>query len=154
MPYTIECRKCGRQTVAPTIVNLIHDHTNPAGRFVCSGCKEQDTHIYRRSNLQEEGDIWERWIKGVIAIDSGIPTYCPYVFLIAESVDADVTALHFHYYKDTRAEPGGKLKHGHGPGGPPVLSVSDLFTILERLALVRHSSEGTNQRVRSAAIIC
>jgi hypothetical protein len=44
--------------------------------------------------------------------------------------------LHFHYYKDTRSHKNGRLKHGHGPGGPPVLGTTDLFTIVEHLVSV------------------
>jgi hypothetical protein len=91
-----------------------------------------NTFIYRSSDTQE-GETWERWIKGVIRIDSGQPTYCPYIFLTADTEDGPITGLHFNYYKDTRALPNGKLKHGHGPGGAPVLDVDDLFTILRQL---------------------
>ena len=39
--------------------------------------------------------------------------------------------LHSHYYKDTRFELAGRLKHGHG--GPPVLDCEDLPAIIEHL---------------------
>ena len=101
---------------------------------MCSNCSGTDTFIHRISNLQEGPDEqWERWIKGVIRIDSEIETYSPYIFLTADSEDGAVTGLHFHYYKDTRHQPNGRLKHGHGPGGPPVLKTDDIFNILEHL---------------------
>ena len=74
--------------------------------------------------------MWTRWIKGVIPIEKA--SYFPYVFLTADSEDGPVKGLHFHYYKDTRPT-GGKLKHGHGPGGPPVLGVKDVFVIVKHL---------------------
>src|SRR5207249_831919 len=86
------------------------------------------------SDLQEgPEDKWERWIKGVIRIDAGSATYFPYIFLTADAENGPITGLHFHYYKDTREQPGGRLKHGHGPGGPPVLGTNDLFHILDYL---------------------
>jgi hypothetical protein len=134
MAYDVKCRACGTHTWAGNVVDLFADHTDQSGRFVCSRCSGTDTFIYRISDLQEGPDEkWERWIKGVIRIDSGIPTYSPYVFLTAEAEDGPITGLHFHYYKDTRSQPGGRLKHGHGPGGPPVLGIDDLFRILEHL---------------------
>jgi hypothetical protein len=134
MAYDVKCRACRSETWATNIVELFNNHTNSDGRFICSKCSGTDTFIYRISDLQEGPDeTWERWIKGVIKIDSGIPTYSPYIFLTADSEDGSITGLHFHYYKDTRSQPGGRLKHGHGPGGPPVLSIDDLFTILQHL---------------------
>jgi hypothetical protein len=146
MSYDIKCRHCGTTTWAANIVDLLNDHTNDRGRFVCSKCNQTDTFIYRISALQEgPEEKWERWIKGVVQIDSGIPTYSPYVFLTADTEDGPITGLHFHYYKDTRRQPNGRLKQGHGPGGPPVLGIEDMFTILTHLV-----REGvlTKERVR------
>lgn len=133
MAYDIECRKCREHTWAGNIVDLLKNHTNEEGKFVCRHCTSTDTFIYRESKLLEEGEVWKRWIKGVIQIDSGIETYSPYIFMTADSEDGEPTGLHFHYYKDTRGYPNGRLKHGHGPGGPPVLGNNDLFTIIEHL---------------------
>jgi hypothetical protein len=134
MAYDLKCRTCDTRTWAGNIVDLLKDHTNESGRFVCSKCSGTDTFIFRSSVLQEgPEETWERWIKGVIRIDSRIETYSPYIFLTADLEDGPVTGLHFHYYKDTRAQPGGRLKHGHGPGGPPVLEIDALFNILEHL---------------------
>jgi len=133
MPYDISCKNCNEYTRASNIVDLFKEHTNKEGKFVCSHCRGTDTSIYRESDLQEEGEVWKRWIKGVIQIDTGIETYFPYIFLTAGSEDGNPTGLHFHYYKDTRKYPNGQLKHGHGPGGPPVLVNEDLFTIIRNL---------------------
>lgn len=137
----------GTITWAANIVDLFHEHTNDRGRFVCSKCGGTDTFIYRSSNIQE-GDTWDRWIKGVIRIDTGYPTYCPYVFLTADEEDGPINGLHFNYYKDTRSLPNGKLKHGHGPGGAPVLGVDDLFVILRQLVADKIVSK---ERVREFA---
>jgi hypothetical protein len=133
MSYDIECRACKQHTWAKNIVDLLDQHWSEQGRFVCTHCTGTDTFIFRESGLQENGETWARWIKGVIRIDSGIETYSPYIFLTANAEDGEPTGLHFHYYKDTRAYPNGKLKHGHGPGGPPVLGVGDMFAIIEQL---------------------
>ena len=133
MSYDIQCRKCKEHTWAGNIVDLLKEHTDEKGRFFCEHCQGTDTFIYRESQLQEEGEVWERWIKGVIQIDSGIKTYSPYIFLTADSEGGRPTGLHFHYYKDTRSHSKGRLKHGHGPGGPPVLRKNDLFIIIDHL---------------------
>lgn len=132
MPYQIQCRTCQAATWADNVVTLLDDHTGPTGRFNCANCNGTDRYIYKSSELQEEGEVWKRWIKGVIRIHSGIPTYSPYIFLTADTEDGDINGLHVHYYKDTRPA-GGRLKHGHGPGGPPVLGLNDLFTIIKHL---------------------
>lgn len=149
MGYDFKCRSCQQITWAANIVDLLNVYTDPHGRFVCPQCGQTDTFIYRISKLQEgPEEHWERWIKGVIRIDSGIPTYSPYVFLTADFEDGPITGLHFHYYKDTRTHPGGRLKHGHGPGGPPVLGIEDIFTIIEHLI---QNGVLTKERIRSFA---
>lgn len=133
MAYDIECRTCRQHTWASNIVVLLNNHTSENGRFICQNCKSDDTFIFRESKLQEEGEVWQRWIKGVIKIETGILTYSPYIFLTADSKETNPNGLHFHYFKDTRSQGKGKLKHGHGPGGPPVLDIKDMFTIIKQL---------------------
>lgn len=134
MSYEIQCRKCAQKTSAWNIVDLVDAHVEDVtGRFVCEHCGGTDTFIYRESKLQEEGEMWKRWIKGIIQIDSGVETYSPYIFLTADSEDSLPTGLHFNYYKNTRSYPNGRLKHGHGPGGAPVLHNDDLFVIIKHL---------------------
>lgn len=136
MAYEITCRTCRKQSIASEIVELVQHHINENGQFLCSHCGSIETHIYRESDLQEKGRKWKRWVKGIVIVGSDEPTYVPYIFLTASAEDLPPNGLHFHYYKDTRSEPGGKLKHGHGPGGPPVLEITDLFKILERLIAI------------------
>jgi hypothetical protein len=136
MPYDVKCRTCGVNTHARDVVDLFKNHTNAQGRFVCSNskCGGTDTFIYKKSPIQENADeLFERWYKGVIQIHyKDNPIYCPYIFLAADNEAGPITGLHFDYYKDMRPK-GGRLKHGAGPGGAPILDIDDIFTILRRL---------------------
>lgn len=133
MAYDITCRDCKQTTWASNIVDLIHNHIDELGHFICSHCKGINTYIYRESKLQEEGRDWKRYIKSVLVIDTGDPTYTPYIFLTSDDESGPITGIHFNYYKDTRGQPNGKLKHGHGPGGAPVLSKEELFQLFHYL---------------------
>lgn len=134
MGYLIQCfaEGCGETTWANNIVELINEHSTNTGMLRCTACGGFQAYIYKESALQEKGETWPRWIRGVIRIDTGIETYSPYVFLTAEGKDAAVSGIHFNYYKDTRPQ-GGKLKHGHGPGGAPVLDKKDFFQLIRKL---------------------
>jgi hypothetical protein len=143
MSYDIECEECEDYTYAKNIVDLIDNHTDENGFFVCEHCsKSKKTFIHKESEMQEKRGqkrrCWERWIKGVVKIDSGIKTFSPYVFYIADDKNAKPSEfrLHFNYYKDTRPQ-GGSLKHGHGPGGAPVLEQENLFFIIEYLIKIK-----------------
>ena len=57
MSYTIECNECKGNTYAENIVDLLKEHTNEDGFFVCSNCGCVDTFIYRESELQEKDEI-------------------------------------------------------------------------------------------------
>ena len=59
-------------------------------------------------------------------------TYQPYVFLTTGELGGPVSGVHFGYYKDLTKQ-NGKLKHGHGPGGAPVLNKQMLLRLLRRL---------------------
>jgi len=132
VPYPISCPECKQDSWASDIVDLITRFSTSDGTLRCPHCGAGGASIYRESALQEKGEQWRRWIKGVIRIDSDAPTYCPYVFLTAQEEGAPVDGLHFNYYKDTRSS-GGRLKHGHGPGGAPVLTPRELMRLVERL---------------------
>ncbi len=116
MGYLLACaeRGCGQKTWVGNIVNLIDGHTQESGWLRCAECGGR-AHIHRESDLQEGGK-WPRWIKGIIKIPTGVKTWAPYVFLLSDTESGPVSAVHFGYYKDTRPQ-GGRLKHGHGPGG-------------------------------------
>jgi hypothetical protein len=133
MGYLVECNSCTQKAWANNIVDLIQDHTDELGRLKCNICGNDDAFIYRESMLQEKGDFWIRYIKGVIRILTDYETYSPYVFLTTEDKDSDITGIHFNYYKDTRSEPDGKLKHGAGPGGAPVFKKDELIFLIKKL---------------------
>lgn len=132
MGYSIKCTSCGQNTWAENIVNLINEHKEKNGKIKCTACGSSNASIYQESSLQEKGEIWERYIKGVIPIETEFETYTPYIFLTAQTENGEIDGIHFNYYKDTRKD-GGKLKHGHGPGGAPVFSKDELFQLLEKL---------------------
>lgn len=133
MGYLIKCSSCHQQTWAPNIINLIKEHTENSGKIKCIGCGSSNASVYRESKIQEKEEYWRRYIKGVIPIKTEFETYTPYIFLTAQAEDGEVNGIHFNYFKDTRNEGGGKLKHGHGPGGAPVFSKDELFQLLEKL---------------------
>ncbi len=135
MPYTIKCNDnaCGKETLAINIVELVNNHISNTGKLKCISCKKDNAYIYQKSTLQEEGEVWERYIKGVITIKTDYDTYTPYIFLTSNAKDGEINGIHFNYFKDTRNEPKGRLKHGHGPGGAPVLSKNEFFQLIDKL---------------------
>jgi hypothetical protein len=136
MPYTVECNSsnCLKKIWVDHIVDLIEYHTDEFGKLKCNECGVSDAYIHKKTTLQEKGEEWERYIKGVIRIDTGVETYSPYIFLVTGSKNEQENfAYHFNYYKDCRDLPNGKLKHGHGPGGAPVFSSDELLQLLKRL---------------------
>ena len=56
------------------------------------------------------------------------------VFLVSYEPDGIPEDVRFSYYKDTRTLPGGKLKLGYGPGGPPVLKADKVEKRVEKLS--------------------
>jgi hypothetical protein len=133
MSYPINCPSCGGSS-ASDILDLIENHTDfrfgqNGGTVICSTCKHPAT-VFRRYNLQEKDQTWHCWIRGVVRIPSEIPTYVPYaLFTTSEEAGNVSDGIMISYYKDTRHE-GGRLKHGHGPGGPAVLGKSELLTLI------------------------
>jgi len=60
-------------------------------------------------------------------------TYRPFAFLVGRTADdGEVDSVWVSYYKDLR-ESGGKLKMGYGPGGPPVLELEQVATLVRTL---------------------
>lgn len=132
--YPIKCgsENCRKPTKAWDIVDLIENHTEKNGKIKCTECGSTNASILQESKLQERGENWKRYIKGVIRIKTDVETYHPYIFLTASEENGEIDGIHFNYYKDTRNE-GGRLKHGHGPGGAPVFSKGELFQLLDKL---------------------
>lgn len=135
MGYTIQCDVCKKSSWASNIVELIDDHLDENQMLKCTNCGASGAYIYKVSKTQE-GMEWERWIKGIIRIDyheEEIENYHPYVFLIThQGTQGKIDSVQISYYKDLR-KGGGNLKHGHGPGGTPVLDVKDIKNIFDRL---------------------
>ena len=143
MGWWIECRDreagCDGEW-ATNIRDLVESHRDEQGRFSCS-CGNQGF-IRKSYSLQEEGEKWEPLLFGALLFDenaSDDETYFPFVFLVSyEEDDWSVYDLWFSYFKDTRhtdenGQRKGRLKMGHGPGGPPVVNVKQLPLLLSRL---------------------
>src|SRR5262249_55595930 len=112
------------------IVDLIAHHRDADAWLLCS-CRKTG-YIRKSFELQEPGDTWEPYLRGIIPLGDPASTYQPFVFLCSYEPTGPVTDVWFSYYKDLRSS-GGRLKLGYGPGGPPVLSHQDLLTLIRRL---------------------
>jgi hypothetical protein len=135
MPQIIHCQTCGADTAAHDIVDLIKAHTNDQGRFPCGQCAGTDTFIHKKTDTPRAGRAGERWIKGLLPIETKTrdAAASPFVFLTADVPDGEVTGIEFKYYK-TRAE---RLKHGRGAGGGgPVLGKAQLLALVGRLVTI------------------
>jgi len=134
MAWLIKCNaKCGAETWAANIDELIKHHRDKAGWFLCSCGKHG--HIEKSFDLQEPGETWEPYLRGVIPLGDHGDTYQPFVFLVSYQPDGPVDGMWFSYYKDTRPT-GGRLKLGYGPGGPPVLRKEQVFQLLLQMKVM------------------
>ena len=133
MGWSIQCNNtsCGEQTWASNIVDLIDNHTDKNGWFVCSHC-EANGFIEKLFDLQEPGHTWEPYLRGAIRLGSPDDTYQPFVFMVSYEPKGTANGIWFSYYKDLRNS-GGRLKLGYGPGGPPVWGTEQVLTLLQRL---------------------
>lgn len=157
MSYSIKCRDCGKTTIAGNIVCLLRfreNHTDSAGRIKCKECSSTNAHIPFKSRLQEKDKIWERYTQAIVKIETGVETYTPYVLLNSSTPDGEIRGIHFNYFnyfKDTRTQ-GGSLRHGHGPGGAPVLNKKELFNLLVSLSehgvITAEDMDDTARRIR------
>ncbi|MGE5055452.1 MAG: hypothetical protein ACM3WP_14935, partial [Acidobacteriota bacterium] len=111
------------------IVELIRSHRDKNGWFLCQ-CGGNG-YIEKRFELQEEGETWEPFLRGVIPLGNRGNTYQPFVFLVSYKRGGPAHDVWFSYYKDLR--PSGRLKLGYGPGGPPVLGKGDVLRLVRRL---------------------
>lgn len=82
--------------------------------------------------LQEIGEFWEPYLRGVIPLGKTSDIYQPFVFLVSYEPSSEATDIWFSYYKDLRSS-GGRLKLGYGPGGPPVLGKVSFLNLLSQL---------------------
>ena len=133
MGWTIKCadKSCGKVSQASNIVDLIKHHCDADGWFVCSHCKGKG-YIEKSFDLQEPGETWKPYLRGVIPLGTPGETYQPFVFLVSYSPTDVPCEVWFSYYKDTRPI-GGRLKLGYGPGGPPVLEADQILQIIKAM---------------------
>ena len=132
MPWLIKCADshCGRQSRAANIVDLIAEHRDKKGWFICA-CGKRG-YIEKRFPLQEARKVWKPFLRGLIPLGAVGYTYQPFVFLVSYEPAGHVTDVWFSYYKDLRGS-GGLLKLGYGPGGPPVLGKPAFLDLLSQL---------------------
>jgi len=131
MGWLIKCNaKCGAETWAGNIDELIRNHRDNNGWFLCRCGKHG--YIEKSFDLQETGETWKPYLRGIISLGAQGDTYQPFVFLVSYEPDGPVNDIWFSYYKDTRPA-GGRLKFGYGPGGPPVLGKEQVLQMLRQL---------------------
>ena len=143
MAYCIKCLSCGEETTVPNIVDLINKYTDRAfgddgGWLQCRHCKALG-YVHQQSRTQEGDEDFTRCIKGVVRIKTSKKTFSPYVFFNSEEPSTEISHIHLCYYKDTRPN-GGRLKHGHGPGGPPAYWSGMFEELLKKLVKARFLS--------------
>ncbi len=131
MGWTIKCIDgCGNTVWATNIVDLISHHRDPMGWFLCSCGKHG--YIEKKFDLQEPGQTWSPYLRGIIPLGAPGDTYQPFVFMVSDSPIEAATDIWFSYYKDLRSS-GGRLKLGYRPGGPPVLGKPAVLQLLGHL---------------------
>ena len=135
MAYIIQCgdSKCNSKTGTENIVDLKRNHCDEQGWFLCGHCGSRG-YVHKKFELQEGGNPWEPYLKGIIQPRSYSDTagYQPFAFLVSGSPEKEPDDIWFAYYKDFR-EQGGKLKVGYGPGGPPVFYITDMLDFVAQL---------------------
>ena len=131
MAWIIECctDDCPK-TNGGNIADLLKSHLDARGWFVCGTCGGNG-YIKKQFNLQEPGQVWNPFLRGAIRLGNAGSTYQPFVFLVSDSPHNPPQAAWFSYYKDTRPE--GRLKMGYGPGGPPVLNITQVVGLVDTL---------------------
>ena len=135
--WLIECdsEECGAQTWATQIDDLMRNHRHEDGRFRCSVCSGHGRIRKEHLNMQSRSEEpWRPQLVGAIQPDwcdadpDGL--YQPFAFVTEEG---DGSGVWMRYYKDTRSEPGGRLKFGDGPGGGPAFSPMDIVDLVVKL---------------------
>lgn len=136
MGWLIKCTdtSCNQQSWANNIVDLISNHRDGKGWFLCSCGKFG--YIEKSFKLQEPGETWEPYLRGAISLGKPSETYQPFVFLVSYNPNGEATDIWFSYYKDLRSS-GGRLKLGYGPGGPPVLGKTNFLNLISQLVVTQ-----------------
>ena len=140
--WIIQCDTCKSSTNPGNIAYLLspkEGYIDKQGWFLCKPCKHRGF-IKKEFNLQE-GSQWKPLLKGVIRPNGYKDnTYQPFAFLVSYKPEDPPEDVWFCYYKDTREydedgkKTGGRLKMGHGPGGPPVFAIEDVQDIIDQMA--------------------
>lgn len=115
---------------AANIVDLVADHRDAHGWFLCS-CGAHAS-VERKFDLQEPGEVWEPHLRGIVPLGDAGEIYQPFVFLVSYGATEPVVDVWFSYYKDMRPS-GGRLKFGNGPGGTPVLRKVQILDLVSSL---------------------
>lgn len=139
--WLINCNDndCKHVTNPGTVDNLA-DHCDELGWFRCSACG-------CRGYIKKEFDLQERetcsfcllGILGGIRNDAKDPdeTYFPFAFVLSGQPKDPIEKVWCYYYKDTRRMfEDGSLRPGSGPGGPPMFSVDQMFSLVKQLGLL------------------
>jgi hypothetical protein len=136
MSQTIHCTSCNADSVARGVQDLIDRHTNEHGRFCCARCGGTDTFldVPRRAGAPRAGETWPR---GIVPIDTKTrdSAYAPFVFLLADAPDGEISGIAFKYYRPAPSN-GGKAKRGNRAGGGPALTQSQMLALVARLAKI------------------
>jgi hypothetical protein len=135
MSYKLACinNKCSnKESKAINVLDLIENYVGKDYLFYCPKCS-QNIYIEKQFDLQEKGQTWEPFLWGIIPLGFKNKTYQPFIYLVSDSPKSKISSCWFCYYKDTRKQ-GGKLKLGYGPGGPPVLKISQIKELIKILS--------------------
>ena len=137
--WNIECDSCSTATWASQIQDLMQNHRDANGLFLCGSCGSNGhiTRTYHNMQGRHEGP-WALHLIGAVQPDwydvNPDSIYQPFAFLTRDADDPESLGLWVRYYKDTRDEgPGGKLKFGDGPGGGPAFNPMDFVEIVAKL---------------------
>jgi len=125
------CKNCGCTSMASDIVDLIKNHCDENGWFVVTECKHYG-YIEKSFALQEGGEKWEPYLRGIISLGGDDDIYQPFIFMVSYESNTKPDSVWFSYYKDLRTS-GGRLKLGYVPGGPPVLNTESVKHLIKEM---------------------
>ncbi len=134
--WMIQCssEKCGEKSWPENIVDLVNNYKDAQGWIVCGACGCPG-YIQKQYDVQEGGQF-QPYLKAILQPDytqeGYTEIYRPFAFLASYGPDEPLTDIWFVYYKDMR-EYDGRLKMGHGPGGPPIFFITDIVDILSKM---------------------
>src|SRR5919197_1213044 len=99
MGWLIRCTESGCKETrwAENIVDLIENHRDQEGWFLC-GCGKHGC-IEKNFALQEPGETWQPFLRGVIPLGEPGHVYQPFVFLCSYELGGEVADVWFSYYK-------------------------------------------------------